>query len=131
MEHVPVLQNDVQKLMDLKKGEVVIDATLGLGGHSELFLKSIGDNGKLTAFEADEKNLEEAEKRLSAYEKQIEYINDNFRSLKNRITGEVDAIFFDLGLSSPHLDEGERGFSFQNEGPLDMRFDKRGKLTAY
>ncbi|MFH1218390.1 MAG: 16S rRNA (cytosine(1402)-N(4))-methyltransferase RsmH, partial [Candidatus Peregrinibacteria bacterium] len=46
-------------------------------------------------------------------------------------TGEVDAIFFDLGLSSPHLDEGERGFSFQNEGPLDMRFDKRGKLTAY
>ncbi|MFH1284303.1 MAG: 16S rRNA (cytosine(1402)-N(4))-methyltransferase RsmH [Candidatus Peregrinibacteria bacterium] len=134
MEHVPVLKDVVQKYLDVRRGEVVLDATLGLGGHSLEILKSLGKKGKLIAFEQDERNLQEAKKRLKAFEKQIIYIHDNFRYLKNRITGEgiksVDKIFFDLGLSSPHVDDPERGFSFMKEGPLDMRFDRRSDLTA-
>ena len=130
MEHVSVLRKDVQKYLDLKEGEAVIDATLGLGGHSKDILERIGRSGKLYAFDQDERNLKEAKWRLKEYEKQVEYINDNFRYLKNRITGEVDAALFDLGLSSPHIDEADRGFSFMREGPLDMRFDPRAKLTA-
>lgn len=145
MEHVPVLRNDVQKYLALKGGEKVIDMTLGLGGHALDILKKIGKKGTLIAFEQDERNLMEAQKRLEEYKSQIVYFNNNFRYLKSRITarheaspkGErsvllspVDAILFDLGLSSPHVDDPERGFSFMKEGPLDMRFDQSGKLTA-
>ncbi len=131
MEHVSVLREVVQKYLNLKEGEVVVDMTLGLGGHALDCLKKIGESGKLYAFEQDERNLEEAQKRLEAYESQITYVHDNFRYLKTRITGEVDAILFDLGISSVHVDEADRGFSFMNDGPLDMRYDLRSKLTAY
>ncbi len=134
MKHVPVLREDVQKYLDLKKGDTVIDATLGLGGHAKDILKAIGKEGKLIAFEQDDRNLSLAKENLKDSEQNVVYIYDNFRCLKDRITGEkisrVDKIFFDLGLSSPHVDEPERGFSFLKDGPLDMRFDSRNTLTA-
>ncbi|MBD3330453.1 16S rRNA (cytosine(1402)-N(4))-methyltransferase RsmH, partial [Candidatus Peregrinibacteria bacterium] len=134
MEHTPVLRKDVQNYLSLSSKMTVVDATLGLGGHSKDILESVGESTKLIAFEQDERNLEEARKRLKKYEKQTEFVHDNFRNLKTRITElgitEIDAILFDLGLSSPHVDEAERGFSFMKEGPLDMRFDQRQKLTA-
>jgi 16S rRNA (cytosine1402-N4)-methyltransferase len=130
MEHVSVLQKESIEYLDLKEGERVVDATLGLGGHAKKIVEKIGEKGHLFAFEQDERNLIEAKKRLKDYEKQITYIHDNFRYLKTRITGKIDAILFDLGLSSPHVDEADRGFSFQKEGPLDMRFDQRNDLTA-
>jgi 16S rRNA (cytosine1402-N4)-methyltransferase len=145
MEHIPVLKDDVQKYLNLKGGEVVVDATLGLGGHAKDILQNIGKKGKLIAFEQDERNLKIAKERLREYENQIIYFYDNFRYLKNRIIGrdaaspkgerspnysQADAIFFDLGLSSPHVDDSERGFSFSKDGPLDMRFDQRNSLTA-
>lgn len=134
MEHLSVLKKEVKEYLKLSEGEIVVDATLGLGGHAKEMVQSIGKKGKLIAFEQDERNLEEAKIRLKKFEKQIIYIHDNFRYLKTRITGagisEIDAILFDLGLSSPHVDEGDRGFSFLKEGPLDMRFDPRQKLTA-
>ncbi|MFA7685425.1 MAG: 16S rRNA (cytosine(1402)-N(4))-methyltransferase RsmH [Candidatus Gracilibacteria bacterium] len=134
MEHLSVLKEEVKEYLGLEPGEIVVDTTLGLGGHAKEMLISIGKKGKLIAFEQDERNLKEAEKRLKDFKKQIDYIHDNFRYLKTRITGlgieYFDAILFDLGLSSPHVDEGDRGFSFIKEGPLDMRFDPRQKLTA-
>jgi|GEM_PF-47841 len=130
MDHVSVLKDDVQKYLGLKNGDVVVDATLGLGGHSLDILKKIGPKGVLMAFEQDERNLKEAKKRLKDYEKQTVYFKDNFRYLKSRVTGKIDAILFDLGLSSPHVDDAERGFSFMKDGPLDMRFDQSNKLTA-
>lgn len=134
LTHVPVLRKDVENYLNLRSGEVVVDATLGLGGHSLDILDAIGKKGILIAFEQDERNLDEAKKRLKNFEKQIVYIHDNFRYLKTRITEagfqEIDAILLDLGLSSAHVDDSERGFSFLKEGPLDMRFDRREKLTA-
>lgn len=135
MEHISVLKDDVCKLLNLKGGEVVVDATLGLGGHSLALLEKIGAKGMLIGFDQDEVNLEEAKRRLKKAENVV-FIHDNFRSLKNRIQelkkdGKVDAILFDLGISSPHVDEAERGFSFSKEGPLDMRYSKTQKLTAW
>lgn len=130
LHHLPVLKEEVQGYLDLNNGDTVLDATLGLGGHALDILKKIGKRGKLYAIEQDERNLEEAKNRLKSFESQIVYIHDNFRYLKSRVTEEVDAILFDLGLSSAHVDEASRGFSFLKEGPLDMRFDQRRKLTA-
>lgn len=135
MEHKPVLREEVQKYLDLKSGEVVVDATLGLGGHALDIVEKIGKKGLLYAFEQDERNLEQAKARLKKYEKQIVCLNDNFCHLKTRVYESskelfVDAILFDLGLSSPHVDDPQRGFSFMKEGPLDMRFDPRSSLTA-
>lgn len=135
VEHLSVLKNETLDFLDLKSGEIVVDATLGLGGHAKEMVTKIGTTGTLIAFDQDERNLEEAKRRLQGFEGQIVYVHDNFRHLKTRITGndfvEIDAILFDLGLSSPHVDDAARGFSFNKLGPLDMRFDPRSKLTAY
>lgn len=130
MEHVSVLKEEVISYLQLAQGNRVVDATLGYAGHSLEILKRIGKEGELLVFEQDERNLKVARERLKEYESQIVYFHDNFRYLKERVTGSVDAILFDLGLSSPHVDDAERGFSFMKEGPLDMRFDQRTKLTA-
>ena len=131
--HTPVLLSETLDLLNLEANKHVIDGTLGLGGHSLEILKKIGPEGKLMAFDQDERNLIEAKKRLKKYEGQIIFVHDNFEHLaeqakKHRF--QPEAILLDLGLSSPHIDDPERGFSFQKEGPLDMRFDKRQKLTA-
>lgn len=131
--HTPVLLSATLDLLNLEANKHVIDCTLGLGGHAEAILERIGPKGKLIAFDQDERNLKEAKKRLKKYEKQVTFIHSNFEHLaefasKNHF--QPDAILFDLGLSSPHIDDPERGFSFQKEGPLDMRYDRRQKLTA-
>jgi len=134
--HTPVLNKAVEKYLPVLKGEAVIDCTLGLGGHSELFLKNIGKKGTLVAFELDEKNLEIANNRLNDIKNKnkILFIHKNFAHLKEEVEergiSNVKLIFFDLGLSSPQVDEAERGFSFLKEGPLDMRFNKNQALTA-
>jgi len=132
--HIPVLQKTVEKYLDLNEGEYAVDCTLGLGGHSKDILRKIGEKGKLFAFDQDERNLIKAKENLKEYTNQIVYFHDNFCDLQNRLGGEnvgnIDAVLLDLGLSSPHVDDAERGFSFINDGPLDMRFDQRTKLTA-
>ncbi|MBN2096064.1 16S rRNA (cytosine(1402)-N(4))-methyltransferase RsmH [Candidatus Peregrinibacteria bacterium] len=132
--HIPVLLSETIDLLNLRAGNRVVDCTLGLGGHSEAILKKIGPKGKLMAFDQDETNLKKAKQRLKKFEKQIIYVHSNFENLKTEIErhrfGNPDAILFDLGLSSPHVDIPERGFSFQKEGPLDMRYDQTQELTA-
>lgn len=133
LTHTPVLLSTTLDLLNLEANKHVIDGTLGLGGHSLEILKKIGPKGKLMAFDADERNLEEAKKRLAKYSKQILFIHDNFENMAEHARKhkfQPDAILLDLGLSSPHLDEAERGFAFLKEGPLDMRYDKRQRLTA-
>ena len=131
--HDPVLITSVEKYAQTKKGDTVIDCTLGLGGHSELFLKKIGKKGTLVAFEQDEDNLNYSINRLKENKNKI-FIHNNFVHLQQEleernITG-IKLIFFDLGLASTQVDNSDRGFSFKNEGPLDMRFDRRHPVTA-
>ncbi|MFH0820962.1 MAG: 16S rRNA (cytosine(1402)-N(4))-methyltransferase RsmH [Candidatus Peregrinibacteria bacterium] len=139
--HNPVLLTETLDLLNLRTDAPacrqawhVIDCTLGLGGHSLEILKRIGPKGKLMVFEQDENNLNIARRNLKDYESQIIYIHDNFETLAENVKkhqfAPVHAILMDLGLSSPHVDDPERGFSFMKEGPLDMRFDPRQQLTA-
>ena len=133
--HEPVLLRESLALLDLKPGQVAVDCTLGLGGHSSEILKAIGPKGHLYAFERDERNLKVARSRLEKIGNNFTLFHDNFSSLTDRLRREgashADAILFDLGLSSPHIDEASRGFSFLREGPLDMRFDTaQGKTAA-
>lgn len=130
--HIPVLLQETLDHLNLRAGQTVVDCTLGLGGHSEAILKKIGGKGHLIAFEQDESNLKIANSKLKTLNSKakITYIHDNFENLSEYVKEPVDSILFDLGLSSPHVDNAERGFSFKNDGPLDMRFDKRQKLTA-
>jgi 16S rRNA (cytosine1402-N4)-methyltransferase len=132
--HIPVLKEEVIEFLNLKEGDRVVDATLGLGGHAKEILKRIGKSGHLYAFEQDERNLVVAKENLKEFREQVTYFHYNFASLKTCLSdanaSSINAVFFDLGLSSPHVDDASRGFSFKSEGPLDMRFDQRQSLTA-
>jgi len=138
--HEPVLLTECLEFLNLKEGSVVVDATLGLGGHSSEILKRIGASGFLYAFEKDEENLKVAKERLNKVASEMKtpgrfkIFHDSFSSLTDRLRREgvsqVDAFLFDLGLSSPHVDDSSRGFSFTKDGPLDMRFDRSKGKTA-
>ncbi len=128
-----MLKETIESL-NLKPGQIAVDCTLGLGGHSIEILKGIGPKGSLFAFEKDERNLVPAKARLEEVAENFEIFHDSFASLKDRLRGkgcdQINAIIFDLGLSSPHVDQPERGFSFRKDGPLDMRFDASKGFTA-
>ncbi|MFH1375487.1 MAG: 16S rRNA (cytosine(1402)-N(4))-methyltransferase RsmH [Patescibacteria group bacterium] len=128
--HTPVLVREVLDLLDPQEGDFVVDCTLGFGGHAEALLERVGEKGKLIGLDADPRNLELAKEKLKKF-RNVELIHANFRELGSFVKPEsADVILFDLGISSPHLDDPSRGFSFQNDGPLDMRFDDSSPLTA-
>ncbi|MFH0776222.1 MAG: 16S rRNA (cytosine(1402)-N(4))-methyltransferase RsmH [Patescibacteria group bacterium] len=128
--HLPVLSDEILALLSPRKGEVFLDGTLGLGGHARLILEKIGPTGKLIGLDADARNLILAQKNLAEFTN-IEFKNSNFRELAEIAQpNSLDGILLDLGLSSPHLDDSNRGFSFQKNGPLDFRFDQRQSLTG-
>lgn len=126
--------DETLQFLNLKPGMTVVDCNLGLGGHSSHILKAIGPTGMLYAFDLDERNIAIAQKRLSDIGENFRIFHDSFASLTDRLRREgvsqINAILFDLGLSSPHIDDPSRGFSFMNEGPLDMRFDASSGPTA-
>ena len=124
------MSKEVMDRLALKGGETVLDATVGLGGHSKLILEAIGPTGHLIAFDRDARNLDEAKNRLSDYASQITFIHDSFGNVANHAMPPLDAALFDLGFSSVHVDDPARGFSFQSDGPLDMRYDQTGDMTA-
>jgi len=130
MHHTPVLHNEVIKLLNPQKGETVLDSTLGLGGHAESFLEAIGESGKLIGIEADKENLKAAQEKLKPFAKQIDLRHANFGDIAALNLPKVDILFADLGLSSPHVDDTGRGFTFRENAPLDMRFDRTKGITA-
>lgn len=130
MEHIPVLAKEVIEGLALQPGMMVIDATAGLGGHARLMLEQIGATGKLIAFDRDPRNLVIAAERLAPFKNQTTYIQDSFAQMGDHRIPPVNAILFDLGYSSVHVDDPERGFSFLHDGPLDMRYDTSQELTA-
>lgn len=128
-EHIPVLAKEVIEGLDLKPGQTIIDGTLGLGGHAAMILETTAPSGQLIGIDRDDRNLELAKQRLAKYGDRVRYVNSSFSAM-NTLGVLADGVLLDLGFSSVHVDAPERGFSFQNEGPLDMRYDTRGELTA-
>jgi len=133
--HKPVMSKEVKEFLNLKPGDIAIDCTVGAGGHSLNILKQITPGGKLIGIDQDEEILEIAKEKLEKYRKNCNLICENFRNIDSILTNlninQVDAIFYDLGVSSFQLDKSERGFSFIREGPLDMRMDTNTKITAF
>lgn len=131
--HISVLLNECLEYLNLSEESVIVDCTLGYGGHSSEILKRI-KNGKLYSFDQDEIAIENASNRLNKIGTNYKIIRSNFVNLENEIKkyeNSVDGILYDLGVSSPQLDVDERGFSFHNDARLDMRMDTSSELSAY
>ena len=135
--HVTVLLHETIDYLDVKPDGIYVDATLGGAGHSEYLLSKLSSKGHLYAFDQDAAAIEHAKKRLASYIEKgmVTFIQDNFRYLKLRLEElgleEIDGICYDLGVSSPQLDERERGFSYKQDAPLDMRMNRHASLSAY
>ena len=132
--HVSVLLNESIEALNLKEDGVYVDCTLGYGGHSSNILKRI-KRGCLYAFDQDKVAIEAASKRLNEIGNNYVIIKSNFVNLKQELllrdVEQVDGILFDLGVSSPQLDETERGFSYHNDAKLDMRMDQDSSFSAF
>ncbi|MCD7900984.1 MAG: 16S rRNA (cytosine(1402)-N(4))-methyltransferase RsmH [Bacteroides sp.] len=127
--HIPVLLKESVDGMNIQPDGIYVDLTFGGGGHSREILSRLGPEGKLLGFDQDE----DAEKNI-VDDKRFIFVRSNFRFLTNLLRyhqiEEVDAVLADLGVSSHHFDDSERGFSFRFEGALDMRMNKRSGITA-
>lgn len=130
--HIPVLLNEVLKYLNPKPNENFVDCTFGQGGHSLKILEKIKPKGKILGIETDEELFEKMKSKVK--EKRLILVKDSYKSLekiiKNKKFGPVKGILFDLGLSSWHLEESKRGFSFKKDEILDMRYDLKNPLTA-
>ncbi|MFC4076540.1 16S rRNA (cytosine(1402)-N(4))-methyltransferase RsmH [Salinithrix halophila] len=133
--HETVLKREAVEGLQVNPAGVYVDCTLGGAGHSCLIAETLGPEGMLIGIDQDDKALAAAEERLSGAAPRVRLVKSNFRKLDRVLDNlgleAVDGVLFDLGVSSPQLDEGERGFSYHQEAPLDMRMDPEGDLTAY
>jgi len=139
--HTTVLLNEAVDGLAIKPDGIYVDCTLGGAGHSEKIVSQLGEHGRLIAFDQDDWAHENAKQRLAPYMDKVTLVKSNFRYLKEELMHcnvpmkdglpQVDGILFDLGVSSPQLDEAERGFSYNQDAPLDMRMDREEDLTAY
>ena len=134
--HIPVLVQEVVTLLDPKPNNILVDATVGLGGHAIKLLERLGAQGRLIGIDQDEQALQSAREYLKQYQDRLVLVRGNFRNLIQLVPSDigsqgVDGILIDLGVSSLQLDEPTRGFSFLHNAPLDMRMDAGGSdLTA-
>ena len=132
--HRPVLLWECIEGLNIRPDGIYVDGTLGRGGHSEEIAKRL-TTGKLISIDQDQQAIDEAGRRLAPYGDKVILVKDNFRNTaaildRMGISG-VDGMLFDLGVSSPQLDDAERGFSYMNDAPLDMRMHRASALTAY
>jgi len=133
--HQPVLLSEVIENLNLSPGKVIVDCTIGLGGHAEAILEKILPHGFLIGIDLDRDALSLTEKRLHKYKGYFELVQGNFKDVKKIIKKlnieKIDGFLLDLGMSSYQLSNPQRGFSFSLEGPLDMRMDTTQRLTAF
>ena len=131
MKHKSVLLNEVIDYLNVSEGKKYIDATVGYAGHSGEILKKLNKKGFLFAIDQDDEAIKYSQEKLSLIADNFKIIKTNFVNMKDYINEKVDGLLFDLGVSSPQLDEEERGFSFHKDARLDMRMDKNNPLDAY
>ena len=133
--HTTVLLHEAVNGLNVKEDGIYVDCTLGGAGHSEEIVKLLSPEGQLICFDQDMTAIEAAQKKLANYTAQVQFVHANFKDLKNELAklgiSKVDGILYDLGVSSPQLDNPERGFSYHHDAPLDMRMDTSAPLTAY
>src|ERR1700761_6113960 len=138
-QHVPVLLEESLKYLKVRPGGVIVDATLGLGGHSAAIARQLGGAGKLICFDRDPEAMAKAKARLAALAEelgpempQVRYVPRAFSEIAEEIEPDsLDGLLADFGVSSLQLDEAARGFSFRADAPLDMRMDTRSELSAH
>ncbi|WP_406616743.1 16S rRNA (cytosine(1402)-N(4))-methyltransferase RsmH [Mycoplasmopsis adleri] len=132
-EHIPVLLNETIDALKIKPDGIYVDLTLGMGGHSSLILKHL-TTGKLIGFDKDAFAIEESRKRLSKINSNFYLIHSDFQNITSELAKinihQVDGIIADLGISSPQVDNTERGFSYNKDARLDMRMDQSQELDA-
>ncbi|MGH2728674.1 MAG: 16S rRNA (cytosine(1402)-N(4))-methyltransferase RsmH, partial [Actinomycetota bacterium] len=137
--HVPVLADEAVRYLVPEQGtsateQVFVDATVGAGGHAERVLEATGPRGRLLGIDRDAAALDLSRERLARFGERVRLVRGNFDELERIVGGEhwgpVDAVLYDFGVSSMHLDEAGRGFSYRDEAPLDMRMDQFQELTA-
>jgi len=133
--HKTVLLNETVEGLNIKPDGIYVDCTLGGAGHSELILSKLSETGKLYAFDQDQTAIDHAKVRLAQYGDRLTIIKSNFLNLKEELAKlnvtSVDGVLYDLGVSSPQLDNPERGFSYHHDAPLDMRMDKDADVSAF
>jgi len=137
-QHVPVLLEESLNFLNVRAGGVVVDATLGFGGHASGIARRLGGSGRLICFDRDEQAMELARARLAGLAQElsgemptVEFVGRPFSEIAEVVLpGTLDGLLADFGVSSMQLDEAHRGFSFRSDGPLDMRMDTRKGLTA-
>ena len=132
--HQPVMVQEVLTILNLRSGSIVVDGTVGTGGHSLSILPRLLPDGKLIAMDRDVESLALARQRLIEFESCATLLHENYRRLPSVLKqlglGCIDGMLLDLGMSSLHVDRAERGFSFMKDGPLDMRMDSTQEMTA-
>ncbi len=133
-QHVPVLLDKVLSGLAIKQDGIYVDGTFGRGGHSSAILERLGEEGRLIAIDRDPQAIASAAPSLSS-DQRVTLVRGEFANLatcmgERGVTGQVDGLLFDLGVSSPQLDEAARGFSFRRDGPLDMRMDPDAGVSA-
>ncbi len=132
--HISVMPQEVMHWLNVRPGTIIVDGTVGLGGHLALIALGAGQDGHVIGIDRDNSSLTEAKRRLASFSSRIDLLQGSFGEVK-RILAEVnikavDGVLLDLGISSFQLDDRERGFSFLTNGPLDMRMDQTQKVTA-
>lgn len=134
MKHISVLLNEAIDALNLKEDSIIVDATLGYGGHSSYILARIKE-GFLFAFDQDSEAIRYSTNRLNEIGTNFTIIKSNFCNMRQKLEEEnvssVDGVLFDLGVSSPQLDDASRGFSFHEDARLDMRMDTSSSFSAY
>lgn len=132
--HVSVLLKETVDGLNLKPGAVIVDGTMGFGGHTEEVLRRLDGTGRVICIDQDADAIAAATRRLEPYKEQVTIVRGNYVDmplfLDSLGVGQVDGILLDLGVSSFQLDEASRGFTYRMDGPLDMRMDQRNSVTA-
>lgn len=133
-QHVPVLAREVVEWMPRRAGALYVDCTVGYGGLAHRLLSEVASDARLIGIDQDSLALDAARRRLDAFGERVTFIEGNFAQLTRHLQAagvdRVDGVIMDLGVSSPQLDQAERGFSFSHAGPLDMRMAGSGDRTA-
>ncbi|EET42996.1 S-adenosyl-methyltransferase MraW [Neisseria sicca ATCC 29256] len=132
-QHITVLLNEAVDALAVREDGIYVDGTFGRGGHSRLILSRLGSQGRLIVFDKDPQAIEAAQK-LAEQDGRVTVVHDRFSSFQTTLDKldieEIDGALFDLGISSPQIDDGARGFSFRFDAPLDMRMDPTRGMSA-